>query len=222
MPETGTLSQDIKGIVDRNKRELSSVEGNIFSVAGAGKDIKTVLVTSCNASEGKTISAISMAYGLYNETNLKILLVDGNLRTPTLHSLFRVKSEPGLSDFVLNNATNVFKETEFSNLVIMPHGTAISNPLDIYRSKDFKTKLDSLREMFDYVIFDSHSILSASDTSIAARHFDGVVIVVECEKTKWEVLQMASEKIQKLRGNIIGVVMNKRKYYIPRALYGKI
>lgn len=216
----GTLSPDIRDIVKENSKDLSSVEGNILSVSHNGKDIKTILVTSCTNSEGKTISAISMAYGLSNETNLKILLVDGNLRAPKLYNLFGVESEPGLSDFIIRNETNVFRNTEFNNLVVMPHGTATANPLDIYRSKDFKSRLDSLEKMFDYVIFDSHSILSASDTSIAARYFDGVVIVLECENTRREVLQTATEKIKKLNGNIIGVVMNKRKYYIPPALYG--
>lgn len=222
MDQAGVLNQGTKTIVQRNIRELSSVEGNIMSVAEKDRDIKTILVTSCGAGEGKTISAISMAYGLCNDTNLKVLLVDGNLHTPKIHSLFNVENKPGLSDFILNNEINVFRDTEFRYLTVMPQGTEISNPLDVFRSLDFRDKLQKLRGMFDYVIFDGHSILASSDVSVAARYFDGVVVVLECEKTKWEVLEMAAEKIKKLKANIIGVVLNKRKYYIPRILYGKI
>ncbi|TAN43232.1 MAG: hypothetical protein EPN22_10410 [Nitrospirae bacterium] len=218
----GVVSEKTREIITKNRRELSEVEGNILSLAGKDKDVRTILVTSCNNSEGKTISAISLAYALCNETNLNVLLVDGNLQRPKMHELFNVAESPGLSDFILNGAVNVFKETEFERLMVMPAGTKTSNTLDVFRATDFGDKLAMLRDKFDYVIFDSSSILGSSDTSVAAQKFDGVVFVLECEKTKWEVLQMAVDKVIKLRGHVMGVIMNKRKYYIPRFLYGKI
>ncbi|MBF0327743.1 MAG: CpsD/CapB family tyrosine-protein kinase [Nitrospirae bacterium] len=218
----GTLSERVREIITKNRRELSEVEGNILSLAAKDKDVRTIFVTSCNNSEGKTISAISLAYALYNETNLNVLLVDGNLQRPKLHELFNVEQSPGLSDFVLEGSVNVFRETEFERLMVMPAGTKISNTLDVFRATDFGEKMAMLRDKFDYVIVDSSSILGSSDTSVAAQKFDGVVFVLECEKTKWEVLQMAVDKVVKLRGHVLGVVMNKRKYYIPRFLYGKI
>jgi protein-tyrosine kinase len=82
-----------------------------------------------------------------------------------------------------------------------------------------KARLGEVREQFDYVIFDGNSVFGSSEVVSFAKHFDAVVLVVECEKTKWEVLQMASEKIQKAGGDVLGVVLNKRKYYIPDSIY---
>ncbi|MCC6347288.1 MAG: CpsD/CapB family tyrosine-protein kinase [Nitrospirales bacterium] len=222
MTAPGALSQEVKSLLAKNDRELASIEGNILSMTGSGRDLKTLLVTSCHPREGKTLSAISIAYGLFQETNLKVLLVDGNLRAPRLNALFSVAEEPGFADFVMKDADNVFRETEFENFMVMPHGSATANPLDIYRSPLFGGKVEMLRSMFDYVVFDGGPILGTSDMSVAARHFDGVLVVLECERTKWEILEMAVTKIRKLRGNVIGTVMNRRKYYIPRYLYGKI
>jgi Mrp family chromosome partitioning ATPase len=86
----------------------------------------------------------------------------------------------------------------------------------------FAGKLKSLMARFDYVVFDGDSLLTSSNASMIVKHFDGVVLVVECERTKWEVLRLAREKVQNVGGNVLGVVLNKRRYYIPRGLYGKI
>lgn len=223
MATAGTLDGNIRNILNRNSREFSSIEGNILSTqTDKSKAVKTLLVTSCTRGEGKTLSSISIAYGLNKETNLKVLLVDGNLRSPRLHEHFNVAGEPGLSDFVLKDEGNVFKETEYENVMLMPHGSSVSNPLDVFRSPQFGAKVEILKGMFDYVVFDGSAVLGSSDMTVAARHFDGVLIVLECEKTKWEVIQLAIDKITKLRGNVIGAVMNRRKFYIPKVLYGKI
>lgn len=218
----GALDPEVKDIIAKNGRELTALEANLLSTARKERDVKTILVTSCNPREGKSVAAINMAYALFKDTNLKVLLIDGNFRAPRLHELFNVGPTPGFADFILNNTENVFRDTEFDRILLMPHGSAVANPLDVFRAKAFGEKLNVLREAFDYVILDGHSIMGASDTSMAARYFDGVVLVVECEKTKWEVMQMSVEKIRKLQGNVIGTVMNRRKYYIPRSLYGKI
>lgn len=217
------LSKGLQTLLKKNSRELSSVESNILSAA-KGREIKTVLVTSSTNFEGKTISALSMAYGLSTETNAKVLLVDANLRSPRLYELFDVDNAPGLSDFVISNTEyhDVIRKTEDENLMIMPHGTETTNTLDIFRSKLFKEKLDFLKKKLDYVIFDGCSILGSSDSSVVAKYFDGVIIVVECEKTRREVFLEAKEKIDNLGGHVLGGVLSKRKYHIPKMLYGKI
>ena len=217
------LSKGLRTLLKKNSRELSSVESNILSAA-KGREIKTILVTSSTNFEGKTTSAISMAYGLSTETNAKVLLVDANLRSPKLYELFDVDSAPGLSDLVMSDTEydDVIRKTEDENLVIMPHGTETTNTLDIFRSKLFKEKLDLLKQKLDYVIFDGCSILGSSDSSVVAKYFDGVIIVVECEKTRREVFLEAQEKINNVGGYVLGGVLSRRKYHIPKILYGKI
>jgi capsular exopolysaccharide synthesis family protein len=186
-----------------------------------GREIKTILVTSSKPSEGKTVSAINLAFGL-SETNDKVVLLDGNLHKPCLHKIFNVSNSPGLSDFFTsNNGFNekFLRETESEQLSVMPCGTKTEHSVDVYKAETFKAKLDSIKQNFDYVILDGESILPSSKVPLIAKHFDGIIMVVECEKTKWEVAQQAKEKLINVGGNILGVVMNKRQYYIPLAIY---
>lgn len=223
MDEVGTLKGDVKSLLMANVKEFSAVEGNLLSVA-RGKEVKTIFITSCNPLEGKTVSAISMAYALATEANARVLLIDGNLHSPKIHELFGVDPAPGLSDLVLSkfDYNDVIRKTGIESLIIMPCGADSINKIDVFESGMLKVKLDSLKQRFDYTIFDGHAVFGSSDPTHIAKFFDGIIFVVECEKTKWEVVQQAKEKILNAGGNILGVVLNKRKYYIPQKLYGKI
>ncbi len=219
----GKLSQDVKDHLQRNAGELSRIEGNILSRVG-GKEIKTFYITSCGVSEGKTTVAISMAYALSTKANLKVLLVEGNLHRPKIHTLFHVNNVNGLAGLFLSNTDykGVLIKTEYENLTIIPQTSKVFNTLELFRTDKFKDKLHALRKEFDYIIFDGHSIFSSSDATFVARYFDGVIFVVECEKTKWGIVREAKEKVEIAGGNVLGIVLNKRKYYIPKILYGKI
>ena len=216
----GKLSQTVKEIIENNMSELSAIKGNLLS-ATKGVDVKTFLISSSKPGEGKTIAAISMALGLA-ALKSRVLLIDGNLRNPTLHQHFNIDVTPGLSDLFLSNAdyNEVLHGTEQSELMVLPSGTKIYDSVEIFKSELFKKKLEDLKQMFDYVILDGHSILVSSDISLIAKYFDGTIIVVESEKTKREVVCLAKEKISNVGGNPIGAVLNRRKYYIPKVLYG--
>lgn len=215
----GVLSENLKKILQKNAGELNAIKGNLLSVTKE-KEINTILVTSSKPAEGKTLSAINMAYGL-SETHSNVLLIDGNLRIPCIHKIFNVEDSPGLSDIFTSDAKNneVLKETEYERIKIIPCGTKIYHSINIFKSEKFKEMLDIWKQDFDYVIFDGHSILISSDVSLVAKYFDGIIMVIECEKTKWEVVQQAKEKLNNVGGNILGVVLNKRKYYIPKMFY---
>jgi len=217
------LSPKLSALIKRNQGELSKVQGNILSAA-ENREIKTIVVTSCHASEGKTITAITMGYALSTGANARVLLVDANLHSPQIYELLNLDSAPGLSDLFISNANykEVIRRSEFSNLMIVPHGTEISNSLQVFTSELFENKLNFLKQNFDYIIFDGPSVFGSSDISVIAKYFDGIILTVECEKTRWEVLREATENIEKAGGNILGTVLNKRKYYIPRVLYGKV
>jgi len=214
------LSSDIKSRLMGNLRELSTIEGNILSAAGAGKAVKSILVTSSAAREGKTTTALSIAYGLAAESNARVLLVDGNMRYPTLHKMYNTEVSPGLTDMFSANPPEgrIITETDHENLFFLPNGTKIYNSLDVYKSPKFKTLLAQLSQEFDYIIFDCYSVHGSSDVSFCARYFDGIVLAVECEITKWGALNESINKIRTVDGNILGTVMVKRKYYVPKAL----
>ncbi len=222
MSESGVLNEDLKLKIFDNLKELSTMEGNILGAARE-REIKTILVTSCNPLEGKTITAISMAFALTAKSNYRVILLDGNLQSPRIHELFNVVPFPGLSELLTlkTEIKEVARGTDLGNLVIIPHGSDTYKKLDSFDPETFSDKLNYLRQNFDYVIFDAQSLSGTSDVPLISKYFDGIVFVVECEKTRWEVLQQAKEKVSSIGGNILGVVLNKRIYYIPEKLYAK-
>jgi capsular exopolysaccharide synthesis family protein len=224
MNAVGVLSENLKSAIFKNLKELSTIEGNIASFASDKQPIKTILVTSCSPLEGKTVSSISMALALSIEANAKVVLIEGNISSPRIHELFNIDTVPGLSDLLISraNLNETMRKTEFKNLTIIPSGSDISKKLDVFETERLQDLLGSLKKDFDYVIVDGQSVSGSSDVSIVSKYFDGIVFVVECEKTRWEVLQQSKEKIKGVGGKILGVVLNKRIYYIPEKLYGKI
>jgi protein-tyrosine kinase len=224
MNAVGVLNENLKSAIFKNLKELSTIEGNIASFATDKQPIKTILVTSCSPLEGKTVSSISMALALSIEANAKVVLIEGNMSSPRIHELFNIDTVPGLSDLLISrsNLNEIMRKTEFKNLTIIPSGSDISKKLDVFETERLQDLIGSLKKDFDYVIVDGQSVSGSSDVSIISKYFDGIVFVVECEKTRWEVLQQSKEKIKGVGGNILGVVLNKRIYYIPEKLYGKI
>jgi len=217
------LSSELSRIISANQASLSSLEGDLLGTA-CGKPVKTILVTSCRPKEGKTTSAATMAHTLATVVGKKVLLVDAHLSAPVIHDLFGLKKSPGLTDFLLYRAgeKETIQSTEIDRLKIMTCGSSSEDPAEIFHADGFPAKLAFLCAQFDYVLFDTGSVLASSDVALMARHFDGVVFVAECEKTKWEILDLAKEKITNVNGKILGVILNKRQYYIPAGLYGKI
>ncbi len=217
------LSSELSRIISANQASLSSLEGDLLGTA-CGKPVKTILVTSCRPKEGKTTSAATMAHTLATVVGKKVLLVDAHLSAPVIHDLFGLKKSPGLTDFLLYRAgeKETIQSTEIDRLKIMTCGGASVDSAEIFHADGFPAKLAFLCAQFDYVLFDTGSVLASSDVALMARHFDGVIFVAECEKTKWEILDLAKEKITNVNGKILGVILNKRQYYIPAGLYGKI
>lgn len=236
------LSKKHEKKITDNLKELSMVEGNLLGALESRRAKKaqqgevdgkedpsdsqclSIYVTSCFNLEGKTTSALSMAYALTVNSMKRVLLIDGNPRAPKLHEYFETDSTPGLTDLFESDETNistVVRATEYSNLFLMTFGDVSS-----LRTNQFtpihKEKFESLKQSFDYIIFDGNSIFGSSESAQVAKNFDGIVITVSAENTKGEVVQQVIEKLKNLDGTVLGVILNNRKYYLPKALYGKI
>lgn len=217
----GVLDASLKQVLMANLGALAGVQGSLVSAA-QNREVRSILVTSPNRHEGKTFTAIGIAYALANHANAQVLLVDANFSDPKLHEHFGVPRQPGFSDFLTTDVglEDVVCQTDSPSLLVMPQGSGTATLFDVTRANTFAAKLASLRDKFDYVICDGSAIFSSSDASLIAAHFDGVVVVVECEHTRWEVGQDAKERLAKAGGRILGVVLNKRQFYIPQAFYG--
>lgn len=217
-PENSRPGMSDKSIkqLEKNYRELLMVEGNIVALK---KDAKLIYISSCFNNEGKTMAAISTAYAMAAYSGLDVLLIDGNFDAPRIHELFGTDPAPGFSELCSSSAKpeNVVLPTIHKGLSII---TAGESKLNIwFDNNNVQNHLTDLASHFDYIICDGSSVMVSSEVSRTARLFDALFLVVECGKTRWEVLQVAEEKIKKTGGPIIGIVFNKRKYYIPSFVY---
>jgi protein-tyrosine kinase len=203
------------------KDNLTPVAASIIRRADH-EGVETLLVTSCHDGEGKTVSSMVMAYALASEAERRVVLIDGNPAAPRLHEMFRVPLSPGFADLVCGgaNVRDVLHQTEMPNLSMISFGSKAYSWLAWSRPAYLRERFAELKDQFDSIIFDGASIYGPVDSAVFAGAFDGVAIVIECEKTRWEVLQSANERLEKVGANILGVIMNKRKLYIPKGLYG--
>lgn len=215
--------EQIRRIVDQNLHSMLSVEGNLFSATG-GVPPKTILVSSARAGEGKSTCAVALASSLSRGGIKKVLLVEGNIRNPALHKVFGIQPGPGLIEWLGSekNEAPVLHKVDQPPLQVMVYGSDHGDAAKSFNINGFEAKFEALKNSFDYVIFDGPPVMTSSEACLMARFFDGVLLVVECEKTKWEVVELAKNMVTQSGGKPLGVILNKRRYYVPRFLYGSI
>jgi len=182
--------------------------------------VKVVMVAATDHGEGGTTTAAILAATLARSVNSKILLVDANLRTPALEEVFCQGNGSdliGLSDKIFSEAPldQTIYQTDIVNLFFMPCGRTISSPSYVFDCEPIAEMLSVLRERYDFVIFDGSPLRDYSDSSFLAEKMDGVILVVEAERTKSEVLRKIRKDLESTGVNILGVVLNKKRNYIP-------
>ncbi len=207
------LNSFIERKIKSNLRELSLIEGNLIE---GRKKPKFLYCTSSFAKEGKTITAVFMGYGLSQYSRRTVLLVDCNFFNPMINKLFRINNEPGLQEVLKGKADldEVIVPSFYENFYILTAGKG-DEPL----GNTFGDLISYLSSDFDYIIFDGKSILESSEVVNVSPFIDAYVLTVKCESTKWEIVQMVEEKISEVGGKIAGIVLNRRKYYVPSAVY---
>lgn len=207
----------------RAGKELSGLQGCLESVAG-GMPVKNLLVTSCYDGEGKTTTSVCAALALAGQADAKVLMVDCNFSKPYLHELFSVSMAPGLCDLLTDKTVtqaNLTRPTNIRNLSLVPCGPPSSRFIEALRGGSFGERIKALTEGYDYVIFDGSSVFGSSEPLLTAKHFDGILMVIECERTRWEVAQRVKHRLAQADGRIMGVVLNKRRYYVPQFVYSR-
>jgi len=215
-PQNSELVQHIR----RNSSEFDRIEGNIISAAG-GQVPESLLITSCNPGEGKTTAAALIGFSMAVRGPNSVLLVDANIRKPRLHGLFDLENSSGLVEVILKKVSwqQAIRPYGDSNLHVLPAGKASENPLQIFRSPNFSSVLEEWKQHYDCIIFDGPAFLGASEGAYLAPVLQGVLLVVACERTRWELAALVKSKIEAAHGKVLGSILNHRKYYIPSFLY---
>lgn len=198
-----------KSIVSEQFRTLRT---NInFSVPQG--DLKTILFTSSSPGEGKSTVSANMAM-LFAQDGLRVLLVDGDMRKPTVHYTFHLSNTQGLSNVLTRQETfeAVIRETEFSpNLYVMTSGPIPPNPAELLGSQMMDQFIDSIKSRYDLVIFDAPPVLSVTDSQILANKCDGTVFVVNTGETEKDNAEKAKELLEASKSRILGAVLNNFK-----------
>jgi capsular exopolysaccharide synthesis family protein len=182
------------------------------------KNVKVVMVAATTHGEGATTTSAILAATLARSGHAKILLVDANLRTPALDGVFMESDYPaGLSDIVTadRNLENVIYQTNFPNLFLLPVGKPHSSPSYLFDGEPISNLLNALRERFDYIILDSAPLNTYSESFFLASKVDGVILVVSSESTQKRTIRKIKKELEWGDINVLGVVLNKKKNYLP-------
>jgi protein-tyrosine kinase len=181
---------------------------------------KTIQFISTNKGEGVSTVVCEIAKTAANKLGRKVLVLDAAVHNPTQHFPYNAKRLPGLHDLLRNDKTFDLGciQSGGDNLYVSSFPGSLANTLffDGNCSLDF---LDELKKRFDLILIDSSPVTEAPDSIMLARYVDGVILVLEAERTKWFAAENLKERIVKNGGNILGVVFNKRRYHIPKFIY---
>lgn len=179
---------------------------------------KVVMVASAVAGEGKTLTAANLALTLSESYRRNVLLVDGDLRRPSLHTVFQVNGDPGLSDGLISTEEPKLPLHRISErLTILPAGRPTSDPIGALTSERMRRLIDEAREVFDWVVIDTPPVGLLTDAALLSSMADTVVLVVKAESTPYDMVNRAVDAIG--RDRLIGVVLNRAKEQPHRSNY---
>jgi capsular exopolysaccharide synthesis family protein len=175
------------------------------------RPLKKVLITSTIPQEGKSTVSANLACALARRTQQRTLLVEGDVRRPSLSQIFGLERIPGICECLQGdrNLTTSIYHLESPGFWFLPAGSAPKNPLELLQSGRLSALMDQLSELFDWIIIDSPPVLPLADTSVWARLADGVLLVARQGVTEKRQLQRGLEALEPKK--VIGALLNGSK-----------
>ena len=169
---------------------------------------KTVLFTSAGLNDGKTTAAANVAVAAA-QSNAQVVLIDADLRHPTLHELFGIANNEGLTTLRAGTpGEKVVRETQIEGLRLITSGPPQPNPIEVLSSPSVARLIEHLRADADLVLIDSAPVMSSADTSILAATLDGVILVVDGQRTRRQDARRAKEQLERVNATILGVLLH--------------
>lgn len=175
----------------------------------AGRPPKLMLITSGQPGEGKTTTAANTAISL-SQLGASVLIIDCDMRRPSLHKLFGLDPLVGLSTYLSRN-TNLdalIQKTDIANVSVLPSGSIPPNPAELISSEKMKEMLQLLGERYDHILIDSPPLINVTDPVILSTLVDGVILVVQGNKTSREVVRRTRQELAAVGAKVFGVVLN--------------
>ena len=213
---------DPKSVISEQYREIRT---NI-EYSNVDQNTKTILVTSSDKNEGKTTTVSNLAVSFAN-LNKKVLIIDCDLRNPSIHKMFRLNNIYGLTDILAKDRAvdKCIQETELKNLYVLTAGAIPPNPAEILSSDKMKNLIEDLKNIYDYIFIDTPPIGLVTDAGALSSFIDGVVLVVKSESIEKKYLEETKKKLDAVDARILGAILNsyksEQKDYDYYSYYGK-
>lgn len=187
-----------------------SVRTNL-QYSNVDEDIKVIMVTSSQQNEGKStvISNLSASFGSLEDN--RVLIIDGDLRNPTVHRKFGISNASGLTDILLGKKDfeDCIGSVKESNIDILTTGNIPPNPSEVLGSDRMKKFIKSIRDNYDYIFIDSPPIGIVTDAAVMCSYVDGVILVVASNETDIERVNISKTRLEQVEAKILGVILNK-------------
>ena len=193
-------------------------------LSSPGHAPKSIVVTSCVPAEGKSTTAINLAVTLA-QTGARVLIIDADMRRPTIHSSFGIANDRGLCNILANEMSEAetlsyIQQEAQSGLYLLTSGPVPPNPAELIGSDQMQNLITHLKKTFDHVVIDSPPVASFTDGVLLSSTCDGVVLVVHANECSRKVALRAQQSLEEVGAKILGVVLNRVDTRSPDYYYG--
>ena len=190
--------------------QFRTIRTNI-QFSSVDEKIQSILVTSPSAANGKSMTAANIAT-VYAQQGMKTLLIDADLRKPTVHYTFRLSNLRGLSNVLVGEAEleQAVESSDIENLDILSCGPIPPNPAELLASRRMKELLEETKKLYDFIIFDMPPALAVTDAKILANIVDGSLLVIRSGLTETDEAEKTVEMLQDSKARLLGAVLNDR------------
>lgn len=222
-PWPGSLPAGTGNVPGGSFRELGMLR-NAIEVAFAGKKKKTILFTGAVAGDGTTTIAAAYARMLGLEGRQRVLVCEMNAREPSFANIFSTNGEAGVTEYFLSgdNLSLLIQKCQSDNLDVLRVGCQDATVIQLHLNRMLPKLLEEALRGYDTVVIDAPPVVSSPETPPMTAFVDGVVLVVRAGKTKREAVLRALDSIASFKGRVLGVVLNRKRYYIPGFIYKRI
>ena len=218
----GFSKSDPKKILCQNspfavKEAYNAIRTNLLFTQ-QGEKCPIFVVTSPTANNGKTINSINLAVS-FAQMGKRTLLIDADMRNPTIHRMFSISVKNGLSEILAGLTDNIsVSKTDVKNLSVLTAGKIPPNPAELLSSARMDKLLEFVKEHYDCVFIDTPPINLVTDSTIFAQKVTGYIVIVKTDTTNTHDVKTTVTNIEQIDGNILGFILNdvnseKKKYY---------
>jgi len=220
---TQTHAVSLVSLVDPSSpvaEQYRTIRTNIQFASSTDQQVKTLVVTSSGPSEGKSLTSANLA-AVFAQAGQKTLLVDADMRKPTIHKTFQLSNKAGLSTLLSTEESlaEVAQKTQIENLSITTSGPKPPNPSELLGSEKMNQIMEEARDLFDIVIFDMPPVVTVTDAQIMSSKVDGTLLVIRENWTRKDALSKAKELLDLVKARVLGVVYNGSSQDKDQAYY---